>query len=160
MFFQPLGELDFGQFAGSERHHHRVGLFFVGKNFPSILLEEDVHENEGDSFVTINERMVSTNVESVSGGFVKDGLMDKLAADRDFRLGECGIEQIGVTQSWTSTISLQKVGVNSGDNSVWNESPRLTNRVDELQTRSIHDTEIFLETKTVIENCFGNHASA
>lgn len=52
MFFEPSGEVGFGEFARGQIHHHRVGLFFVSNNLPSILLEEDVHQYEGDSFVS------------------------------------------------------------------------------------------------------------
>ena len=122
MFFEPLAEMSLGELACSKRHHHRVRFFFVGGDFPSILLEENVREDESDSLVAINKGMILAHMESVGRRFVEESLVNKFTANGHLWVGKGRIKEAGISQSWSSTISLQQIRVNGGDNPIGNEA--------------------------------------
>lgn len=122
MFFEPSRELVFGKFAGSEEHHHRIGFFFVGDNLPSVLLEKDVHQDEGDSLVAINKWMVPADMKPVGRSFVEECFVGKLAPDSDLGLSKSRVKQVGITKTWPPTVPLQEVGVNGGNNPIGDEA--------------------------------------
>lgn len=97
MFFEPSGESGFGKFAGSERHHDRIGFFFVGDNLPSVLLEKDIHQDEGDSLVAVNKRMILADMKTVGCSLVEESSVDKLSPGSHPRLGEGRVEEGGIS---------------------------------------------------------------
>ena len=122
MFFEPSGEVGFGEFAGRERHHHRVGFLLVGDYLPAVLLQDDIHENKGDSLVAVNKWMVLADVTSIGRSFVEESPVDKLSPSSHLWLGKGRVEEAGISQSGASTISLQQVRMNRGDDSIRDEA--------------------------------------
>jgi hypothetical protein len=122
MFLEPLGELGFGELARGEGHHHRVGFLFVSDNLPPVLLEKNIHQDEGDSLVAINKRMILADMKAVSGSLVKEGFVNELATDSHLWLSKRRVEEARISQSGASSIPLQQIRVNGGDNPVGNES--------------------------------------
>jgi len=88
MFLEPPGESGFGT------------------NLPPILLEEEIHQDEGNAFIAIDKRVVLADMIPIGRGFVEERRVGKLASDRDFGLSKCGIKQVRITETWPSTVPL------------------------------------------------------
>jgi len=111
MFFEPRGQLSFGEPSGGEIHHHRVCLLFAGNDLPSVAFEEDVHQDQGDSLIPINEWVVFAEMVSICSSFFKDSFVDKLAFRSHFRLSKCRLKHVSVSKPTVSTVTLQEIGV-------------------------------------------------
>ena len=112
MPFDPGCESNFRESARGKCDHHRIDLLFVSHYFPAVLLEKEVHQDKGNSFVAIHEGMVPGKVKPVCSRLLEERLVHKLAAERDPRLCQSGLEKASIPEAGQTSITLKEVCVN------------------------------------------------
>ena len=121
MLFEPGCKFGFRESARGKGNHHRVRILLVGDYFPAVLLEKKIHQDKGNSLVTINEGMVPAQMKPVCRGFLEECPVCKLATDRDFRLRQSGLEKASISEAGQTSVTLKKIGVNDKDKIIGNE---------------------------------------
>ena len=121
MFFEPGCESSFRESARGKCDHHRKRLLFVSHYFPAVLLEKEVHQDKGNSFVTIHEGMVPAKVKPVCSRLLEERLVHKLAPERDPRLRQSGFEKASISKAGQTSVTLKEVCVNRENRIVGDE---------------------------------------